>query len=248
MQTRSSLATSDAGAQSPMAVGFVRQRVSGHGGQAAVGSQEAFDQDVAIRQEAGQDVAILRQATAIREAAEEETAHLRAVIVSLSEQLGQTSAFLMENLASHGLATMPAPETAPARPAGPGTRPGAPAGRPAGLTGPRTRPDAPARPRTAPAKKEGARGRQVRAMRIASAATATLFAFAVITAAAEVSHFGLKFFVFRSTGTGETGPNPGTDQQFLAQEAAAAKAAAAKPAAAKAHTPGRHSAKKTSGS
>ena len=77
-------------------------------------------------------------------------------------------------------------------------------------------------------------------MRIATAATATLFSFAIITAAAEIGMHGFNFFVFRSSGTGETGANPGTDQQFLAHQAAAAKAAAA-------HTPGKHSAKHTSG-
>jgi hypothetical protein len=72
-------------------------------------------------------------------------------------------------------------------------------------------------------------------MRIAATATATLFAFAVIMAGVEIAHFGPKFFVFRSSGTGETGPNPGSDQQFLAQQAAAA------------HTAGKHAAKSTSG-
>jgi hypothetical protein len=85
-------------------------------------------------------------------------------------------------------------------------------------------------------------------MRIATAATATLFAFAVIMAGVEIGTFGLKFFVFR-TAVGESGPGVPTDQQFLAQQAAAAKPAAhkAEPAAHKAHTPGRHSAKSTSG-
>jgi hypothetical protein len=69
----------------------------------------------------------------------------------------------------------------------------------------------------------GTRGRQARAFRIAAAATATLFAFAVITAGVEVANFGLKFFVFR-TAVGESGPGVPTDQQFLAQQAAAAKA------------------------
>jgi hypothetical protein len=77
-------------------------------------------------------------------------------------------------------------------------------------------------------------------MRFATAATASLFAFAVIMAGVEIGTFGFKFFVFR-TAVGESGPGVPTDQQFLAQQAAAAKAAAHK-----AHTPGRHSAKSTS--
>jgi hypothetical protein len=82
-------------------------------------------------------------------------------------------------------------------------------------------------------------------MRIAAGATASLAAFAVLVAGVEIAHFGPKFFVFRSAGAGETGSSE-TDQQFLAQQAAAAKAAAAK-ANAPTHTPGKHSAKSTSG-
>jgi hypothetical protein len=168
-------------------------------------------------------------------------AHLRAVILSLSEQLSQMSAYIMENLESpSALAAIPAPTIAPPRPR---TRPGAP---PARVPRPRTAPAkpaglaGPARPRTTPTRKPQARPRQYQAMRIATAATATLFSFAVITAAAEIGMHGFNFFVFRSGGTGETAPTVGTDQQFLAHQAAAAKAVAA-------HTPGRHSAKHTSG-
>jgi hypothetical protein len=187
------------------------------------------------RQDAEQDTTAIRLgAAAMREAPEKEAAHLRAVIFSLSEQLSQMSAYIRENLASPGgLATMPAPAFAPPRPR---TMPNAPAARPASLAG----------PSTAPARKQVTRGRQLHAMRIATAATATLFAFAVIMAGVEVGTFGLKFFVFR-TAVGESGPGVPTDQQFLAQEAAAAKVAAAKHPAHKAHTPGRHSAKSTSG-
>jgi hypothetical protein len=81
-------------------------------------------------------------------------------------------------------------------------------------------------------------------MRIAAGGAAAVFSIAVIAAAANIAHFGPKFFVFREAGAGETG-GAETDQNFLAQQAAAAKAAAAK--AAPAHTPGKHSAKSTSG-
>jgi hypothetical protein len=187
------------------------------------------------RQDAEQDVAAIRQeATAMRQAAEKEAAHLRAVILSLSEQLSQVSAYIRENVASPGgLATMPAPAFAPPRP---GTRPGAPSprprtpqGRPAGLAGP-------ARPRTTRAQDTA--GRQRKAMRIAAGATASLFSIAVVAAGANIAHFGLKFFVFREAGAGETGGSE-FDTNFLAQQAAAAKAAA------QAHTPGKHSAKST---
>jgi hypothetical protein len=186
---------------------------------------------------------------AAREAAENEAAHLRTLILSLSEQLSHMSAYVTQNLeSSGGLVTMPAPAVAPAQtptiaPPRPRTRPGAP---PARVPRPRTAPAkpaglaGPARPRTTPTRKPQARPRQYQAMRIATAATATLFSFAVITAAAEIGMHGFNFFVFRSGGTGETAPTVGTDQQFLAHQAAAAKAVAA-------HTPGRHSAKHTSG-
>jgi hypothetical protein len=81
-------------------------------------------------------------------------------------------------------------------------------------------------------------------MRIATAATVSLFSIAVIAAGANIEHFGFKFFTFRESGAGETGGSD-FDTNFLAQQAAA-KAAAAK-AAAQGHTPGKHSAKTTSG-
>ena len=175
----------------------------------------------------------------MREAAQKEAAHLRAVILSLSEQLGQMSAYIGENLASPGgLATMAVPAIAPPKSR---TRPGAPS----------------ARPRTAPERKPQARPRQFNSMRVATAATVALFSFAALTGTAELAGHGFKFFVFRQTGTGETGqPDTETDQQFLAQQAAAALGVVSKPAAAKsaaskaatqnAHKPGRHSAKSTS--
>jgi hypothetical protein len=198
------------------------------------------------RQNVEQEAARIRQeATAIREAAQKEAAHLRAVMLSLSEQLGQMSAYIGENLASPGgLATMPTPAIAPAQMSA--------------VAPPRPR-TAPPRPRTTTANKPQARPRQYNAMRIATAATATLFSFAALTGATELGLHGFKFFVFRQTGTGETGqPDTETDQQFLAQQAAAAKGAVSKPAAArpaalkpatqKAHRPGRHSANTISGS
>jgi hypothetical protein len=180
-----------------------------------------------------------------RQNVEQEAAHLRAVMLSLSEQLGQMSAYIGENLASPGgLATMPTPAIAPAQMSA--------------VAPPRPRTTSP-KPRTTPANKPQARPRQYNAMRIATAATATLFSFAALTGATELGLHGFKFFVFRQTGTGETGqPDTETDQQFLAQQAAAAKGAVSKPAAArpaalkpatqKAHRPGRHSANTISGS
>jgi hypothetical protein len=77
---------------------------------------------------------------------------------------------------------------------------------------------------------------------VAAVAATALFLFAVGSGVTEVALHGFSFFVFRESGAGETGPSVGTDQQFLAQQAAAAKAAAQR-----AHNPGRHSANSTSG-
>jgi len=183
---------------------------------------------------------------AIQEAAEKEAVHLRAVFLSLSRQLSQMSAYITENLADPGgVAATTAPAVVPAQapaiaPPRPRSRPGAPAARPAG-------PAAPARPGTAPGKAPQKRGRQQQAMRIAASVTAASFLFAVAAGATELGSHGFKFFVFRQTGTGETGqPDTETDQQFLARQAAA-KHATATAGAQRAHTPGRHSAKKTPG-
>ncbi len=81
-------------------------------------------------------------------------------------------------------------------------------------------------------------------MRVAAAATAALFSVAVLTGAAEMGLHGFKFFVFRQTGTGETGqPDNETDQQFLAQQAAAAHHAAAPTAHHAVKPKGRHAIK-----
>ncbi len=77
-------------------------------------------------------------------------------------------------------------------------------------------------------------------MRIATAGTVAVFSIAIIAAGANIAHFGFKFFTFRESGAGETGGDE-LRPNFLAQQAAAAKAAA------QGHTPGKHSAKTTSG-
>jgi len=95
------------------------------------------------------------------------------------------------------------PETSPkSRPAGqPGTRrAGQPGTRRAAKPG--TRPAA--KPRTGSAPK--GQPRQVVAIRVAAAATVALFLFALISGVTEVALHGFPFFVFRSTGVGETGP------------------------------------------
>ncbi len=230
MQTRSGVIAPDAGAQLSRAVGSAGQPEFGYGGQATLTRQQPLNQDGTARQPAEQG-------------ADQETAHLRELILSLSDRLDQMSAYLTDGLVSPGdLATMPAPASAPApapafAPPKRRTRPRALAARPTG-------------PRTTTAKQPHGRPRQLQAMRVATIATAALFSVAAISGVAEIGMHGFKFFVFRSAGTGETAGSE-TDQQFLAKEAAAAKAAAQKGApakndTAKAHTPGRHS-KSTSG-
>jgi hypothetical protein len=143
-------------------------------------------------------------------------------------------------------ATMPAPAFAPPRPRtrpnGPAARPARQAGaaRPVGLAGGPAGLAGPARPRTAPARRPqgGAKGRQQQAWRVAATASAVLFAITVLAAGSEIAHFGVKFFTFRASGVGETG-GTSTDQSFLAQQAKAANSGT--------QTPGKHSAKTTSG-
>jgi hypothetical protein len=163
------------------------------------------------------------------ETAEQEAARLRAVIVSLSEQLSQMSAYLTENLAPPGAAAAfsaaagtalvtdsPAarpgrPVTRPARsltrPARPATRHARPAARP-GLPARRH-----ARPVTKPATSTtrpttGAQGRQARAARKMVALLAALATVGMASGAAELVLHGGPFFIFRANGAGatETGP------------------------------------------
>jgi len=236
--------------------------------QAADIRHEARDQMAASLADAKQEATDLvrnasEQATATLAAAESEAAEIRAAVTKLSAELGGVAAQVTENLvgfvapgtkpltrpAAQPVATpTPEPVTEPeARPAAkPGTKPETrPTAKPAGQPGARPA----TKPGTKPAPKPGARPagrakgkpRQLRAIRVAAAATAALFLFAVGSGAMELVEHGFSFFVFRETGTGETGPSAPTDQQFLAQEAAA------KAAAQRAHTPGHQPAKSTSG-
>jgi hypothetical protein len=235
MQTRSGPIAPDAGAQPRGTAGSAGQPGFGYGGQVALARPETLNETATIREAAKRDAAAIRQeAAVIQEPAENEAAHLRAVILSLSEQLSEMSTYITENLVTPGgLATIPVSATAPAptlsiAPPKPRTGPDAPVARPTG-------------PRTTSARQPQGRRRQFQAMRVATVATAALFSVAAVSGTAEIGMHGFKFFTFRETGAGETGPNGGTDQDFLAKEAAAAKAAA------QAHTPGKHSAKTTSG-
>jgi hypothetical protein len=166
---------------------------------------------------------------AAERAAEKEAAHLRAVLLSLSEQLSQMADYLAENLTSPGGAQAPAaaakaapvtvpgpahharPATRPARPLVTPTRPATRHARPA------TRPALPVRrdvrPVTKPARSTtrpstGAQGRQARAARKMVALLAALATVGVVSGAAELVLHGGPFFIFRANGAGasETGP------------------------------------------
>jgi Family of unknown function (DUF6338) len=98
------------------------------------------------------------------------------------------------------------PKSGPA--AEPGTGPAAEPGtkraaRPG--TGPAARPET--KPKGRPETKPKGTPRQLVAARVAAVATAALVLFAVAAGTTEVALHGLPFFVFRSIGTGETGPN-----------------------------------------
>jgi hypothetical protein len=168
---------------------------------------EARDQMAASLAEAKQEAAKLmakasEQATATLTAAELEAAEIRATVTKLTADLGGVAAQITANLV--GLAS---PTTKPV------TRPAVrpviePSPEPVALL--RTQPAA--KPGTRRAGKAGTgsapkgQPRQLGAIRVVAAATAALFLFAIISGATEVALHGFSFFVFRSTGVGETGP------------------------------------------
>jgi hypothetical protein len=200
--------------------------------QAADIRHEARDQMAASLADAKREAAELvakasDQATATLTAAEQEAAEIRATVTKLSADLGGVAARITENLVSLASpatkpvtrpavrpVTEPAPEpvTEPeGRPAArqatqPGTRPKS---RPAGKPGNRPA----AKPGTGPAAKPATRSapkgrpRQLVAARVAAVATAALVLFALAAGTTEVARHGFPFFVFRSVGSGETGPN-----------------------------------------
>jgi hypothetical protein len=237
-------------------------------GRAATMREAAEREAATIRETAERDAAAVTQqatgqAATIRETAEREIAELRTRLDSMTGELGRVAAYVTENLVAPAMpGTAPAlpgvspalpgtrpvsPATAPAKPAGrpaaPAARPANPATRPARPdTKPGARPAGPAKPGTTPAKKAQTAGRQARAMRAITYATAASLAFATVAAGTEIAEHGFSFFTFRNGGTGET-PGTETDQQFeaLQQKAAEHKAAPHKVVAHEATAPkGRH--------
>jgi hypothetical protein len=215
--------------------------------QAAAMAEQAAGQAAAITDRANGQAAAIREAMereAARRRAELDSMsdELRRMAAYITENLVAPAtpgtAPAMPFTAPPMPATVPAPpSTRPARPATrsapsapPGTRPARPETQPGTRparpeTQPRPRPAKPdtqpgTRPATAPEKKPQKQPRQLKAMKVATAATAALLSVALISGAAEVGMHGFKFFVFRAGGTGETAGTE-TDQQFLARQAAA---------------------------
>jgi hypothetical protein len=190
--------------------------------QAAGILDEAREQATTSLEDAKQHAAELvksasEQAAAALAAADLEAAKIRATITKLSVELGGVAARVTEDLVGFAPpAAKPAvpPATQPAtqpvaQPAGrPGPK-GRTAARPSGTSSVRSadrlESGTEGRPRTAPERPKG-QPRQMVAFRVAATATALLFMFAVVAGSAEIALHGFAFFVFRSTGTGETGP------------------------------------------
>jgi hypothetical protein len=174
------------------------------GVQAARLRRQASAQTAAICEAAEREAAKIQrqasmQAAAIRDAAEREAAQLQAIVATLSAGSGDLVR-LDGDVASQEAARLPGE---------PGTRT---AGRPP--TEPEAKPGTQRKtePGTPAARRPQAPPRQLVAARVAAAATAGLFLFALIAGTAEVALHGFAFFTFRSSGTGETGRNGGLQE------------------------------------
>jgi hypothetical protein len=168
------------------------------------------------------------QASAVREAAQLEAAEMRQAVVLMQTELSDLATRIANTFPNPVLPRTPptelpaasptAPPTAPpaAQPWPPAPAPEKPATRhaaPPPATRPGTRPTG--KPGARPTGKPGARsaakpasgqGRQDAAIRVAVIATSAVFLVAVVAGVAEIKLHGLSFFVFRSVGSGETGP------------------------------------------
>jgi hypothetical protein len=176
-----------------------RRMVLDAGEQAARLRRQASAQAATIRQAAEREAEIVwRQASAqaatIREAAEREAAELRATVMRISAAPGGLVCN-DGNVATRKIADLLGkPETSPAGEpttktrVKPGTRGGV-------------------EPETGPTRRPQGPPRQLVAVRVAAAATAVLLLTALTAGTMELALHGFAFFVFRSAGTGETGPN-----------------------------------------
>jgi hypothetical protein len=209
--------------------------------QAAEITREARNQASSSLADAQKEAAELvrrtgEQAALTLEAAELQAAEIRATMMKLTTDLTGMASYVTQNLTAAPPASAP-PASAPPAFAPPATdrvappmavpaaepagQPAAAPARPAG--GPRARSAAapgvrPARqPAVAPTARPGAKpngkSRQHAAVRVMTIFTAAMVLFALTAGASEVALHGFKFFVFRSTGVGETGPNGGQEDQ-----------------------------------
>jgi hypothetical protein len=188
------------------------------GRQAAEIRQEAHDQARSSLAEARCEAAELiqrvsDQAATTLAAVEVQTAELRAAIMKLSAELAGVTGHVTENLmTSAPSAIQPVAIPGPGPAAEPKEAPEAPArtepaAAPEAETAAKPKPEPAAKPATRPAAVPTGRTRQYAAARVAAIATAALILFALVSGTTEVALHGYRFFVFRSVGTGETGPS-----------------------------------------
>ena len=168
---------------------------------------EARDHAAASLAEAKQEAAeLMRQAAeraaATLAAAEREAAEARAEVMKLSAHLGGVASYVAENLGSRAL---PAARSATARPAaGRAANSRAAAAKPASAESASARAAA---AKAAAAANPNAVPRQILAGRVMGIIVLAMFMFALLAGTSEVALHGFRFFVFRSIGAGETGPN-----------------------------------------
>jgi hypothetical protein len=168
---------------------------------------EARDHAAASLAEAKQEAAeLMRQAAeraaATLAAAEREAAEARAEVMKLSAHLGGVASYVAENLGSRAL---PPARSATARPAaGRAANSRAAAAKPASAESASARAAA---AKAAAAANPNAVPRQILAGRVMGIIVLAMFMFALLAGTSEVALHGFRFFVFRSIGAGETGPN-----------------------------------------
>jgi hypothetical protein len=202
--------------------------------QAAEITREARNQASSALAGAQQEAAELvrrtgEQAALTIEAAEVQAAEIRATMMKLTTELTGMAAYVTQSLSPGS----PAPASAPQAPAPsafspppptppatertaqpaaePGPAPSARSAAPPRATPPRATTGA--TPTARPGAKPNGKSRQHAAVRAMTIFTAAMVVFALTAGASEVALHGFKFFVFRSTGVGETGPNGGQEDQ-----------------------------------
>jgi hypothetical protein len=177
----------------------------------ATGIREAARQEAdQIRQQA------VAQAAAVRQAAEREAAQVRTAVMSMQTELSDFAARIEDTFPNLAVARLPpaqrlAVSPAASPPARPAAKPHAvsdvrPAGKPTRQPGGRSAgPSGSGRPGSG--RPGSGRRRQAAAMTFAVIATSALFLVTVALGVMEIHLHGFGFFIFRSTGTGETGPH-----------------------------------------